>query len=147
MGIENILYLVISLFVLVLIVKAVLGRNGEKICAICSAFALTWIVLLVLYYLGRFENLVLIGLLMGLTVLGIYYTWEKNVSKEKTLFRLPVLLTLVLIGYYLLTLENLFFELGVVAVIWIVFAGLYFYGKNIGLKRFVDKIVECCKNW
>lgn len=147
MGIENILYLVTGLFVLILIVKAVLGRKGEKICAICSAFALTWIFLLILYYMGRFDNLLIIGLLVGLTVLGIYYTWERSVGKEKTIFRLPVLLTLVLVGYYLLTFENLFREIGIIVVLWVLFLALYLYGKNIGLKKFVDKIVGCCRRW
>lgn len=147
MGIENALYLVIALFVLILIVKSVLGKRGEKICGICLSFSLTWIVLLVLYYLGKFDNLVLISLLMGLTLLGIYYTLERKVSREKTIFRLPLLLTLILIGYFALTLENLIRELIVVIVLWSLFGVLYFYRNSYKLKKFVDKIVECCKKW
>jgi len=56
MAIENIIYLVIALFVLILVVKPFLGKKGEKICAICLSFALTWIVLLFLYYFGKFDN-------------------------------------------------------------------------------------------
>ena len=147
MGIENIFYGIIGLFVLILIVKAFLGKKGEKICAICSAFTLTWILLLVLYYLGIYDNLLLIGLLMGLTILGIYYTWERNVKKDKTIFRLPVLLTLVLTGYYILTLENIIKELIILVVLWVLFLGIYRYRNNIKTKSFIDKIVECCKKW
>ena len=147
MAIENIIYLVIALFVLILVVKPFLGKKGEKICAICLSFALTWIVLLFLYYFGKFDNLILIGLLIGLTILGIYYTLERNVSREKTIFRLPLLLTLILIGYFVLTLENLIREAIIVAVLWSLFGVLYFYRHSYKLKKFVDKIVECCKKW
>jgi len=147
MGIESIIYLIIGLFFAILVVKSFLGKKGEKICAICSAFALTWILLLVLYYLGIYDNLLLIGLLMGLTILGVYYTWERNINRERTLFRLPVLLTLVLIGYFLLTLENLIKELGTLVILWVVFGIFYFYRSDSKTRKFIDKIVECCKKW
>jgi len=141
------LYSIIGLFVLILIVKAFLGKIGEKICAICLSFSLIWIFLLVMYYFGKFENLLLIGLLMGLTVLGSFYTWERNVKKQSTIFRLPLLLTLVLVGYYLLTFENLIKEAILLAILWVLFGIFYFYRNNRNLKGFIDKIVECCKKW
>ena len=141
------MYSIIGLFVLILIVKAFLGKIGEKICAICLSFSLIWIFLLVMYYFGKFENLLLIGLLMGLTVLGSFYTWERNVKKQSTIFRLPLLLTLVLVGYYLLTFENLIKEAILLAILWVLFGIFYFYRNNRNLKGFIDKIVECCKKW
>jgi len=147
MAIEYVLYGVIGLFVLILIVKALLGKIGEKLCAICLSFSLTWIFLLVMYYLDRFENLLLIGLMMGLTILGLFYTWERNVKKQATIFRLPLLLTLVLVGYYLLTFENLIREASLLAVLWVLFGIFYLYRNNRNLKGFIDKIVECCKKW
>jgi len=147
MAIRYILYSIIGLFVLILIVKAFLGKIGEKICAICLSFSLIWIFLLVMYYFGKFENLLLIGLLMGLTVLGSFYTWERNVKKQSTIFRLPLLLTLVLVGYYLLTFENLIKEAILLAILWVLFGIFYFYRNNRNLKGFIDKIVECCKKW
>ena len=147
MAIEYVLYGVIGLFVLILIVKAFLGKVGEKVCAICLSFSLTWIFLLVMYYLGRFENPLLIGLMMGLTIFGLFYAWERNVKKQATIFRLPLLLTLVLIGYYLLTFENLIKEAVLLAVLWVLFGVFYFYRNNRNLKGFIDKIVECCKKW
>ena len=147
MAIEYVLYGVIGLFVLILIVKAFLGKVGEKVCAICLSFSLTWIFLLVMYYFDRFENLSLIGLMMGLTILGLFYTWERNVKKQATIFRLPLLLTLVLIGYYLLTFENLIKEAVLLAILWVLFGIFYLYRNNRNLKGFIDKIVECCKKW
>lgn len=147
MAIEYILYGVIGLFVLILIVKAFLGKIGEKICAICLSFSLTWILLLIMYYLGKFENLLLIGLMVGLTILGLFYTWERKVKKQTTIFRLPLLLTLVLAGYYLLTFENLIKEAGLLAILWVLFVIFYFYRNNRKIKGFVDKVVECCKKW
>ena len=147
MAIEYVLYGVIGLFVLILIVKAFLGKIGRKICAICLSFSLTWIFLLVMYYLGRFENPLLIGLMMGLTIFGLFYAWERNVKKQATIFRLPLLLTLVLIGYYLLTFENLIKEAVLLAILWVLFGIFYLYRNNRNLKGFIDKIVECCKKW
>ena len=90
---------------------------------------------------------VLIGLMMGLTILGLFYTWERNVKKQATIFRLPLLLTLVLIGYYLLTFENLIKEAVLLAILWVLFGIFYLYRNNRNLKGFIDKIVECCKKW
>ena len=84
---------------------------------------------------------------MGLSVLGVFYLWEEKVRKEFTFFRLPVLLTLVLIAYYLLTFENIIGEVILIVVLWLVFGIVFAYKNNKSLKRIVDKIVECCKKW
>lgn len=148
MGFLYVLLGIVALFFAVLIAKQILSKGAkEKVCAICLASTLTWLVLLILYYTGRFENLLIIGLLMGATVLGVFYSVEKVVRKELTFFRLPFLLTLFTIGYFLLTLENIYRELVLLVVLWGVFALIYGYRNSSGMKGFVDKIVECCKKW
>jgi hypothetical protein len=148
MGLFNILLGIIILFFVVLITKQFFSKAlKEKTCAICVAVAITWVFLLVLFYLDKFENTLIIALLMGMTLLGIFYIFERNVKKELTLFRLPFLLTLIVVGYFLLTFENLIKELVLLAVIWFVFLLIYGYRNSACLKKFVDKIVECCKKW
>ncbi len=146
--IEKILFLIIGLFFLILIFREFLPKKTkEGICSICLAFSLTWIILLVLFYQGLFNNLLLIGIMIGMTLLGIFYTFEKKARKELLVFRLPFILTLLLIGYYILTLENLIQEGVIALVVWILFGLIYFYRSNGKVGKVMKKIVECCKNW
>lgn len=148
MEVINVLYLIIALFFFMLIVKSFLSvRNKEKICAICLAVSLSWISLLVLYYLKKFDNPLILSLLMGMTLLGVFYTLEKSVQKNLTFFRLPFLLTLIVLGYFVLTLESIIRELLMLVVLWIIFGIVYYYRRNRGFKRFVNKVVECCRKW
>lgn len=148
MSLINILFGIIVLFFLILVVRIFLPRKVKgKICSICLASSLTWISLLVLYYLGKFDDVLIIALLMGMTLLGVFYIWERNVKKSLTFFRLPFLLSLIIAGYYVLTLKNVFREIVLLIVLWLIFGVIYFYRANLGFKKFVDKVVECCKKW
>ncbi len=146
--VEGIFYLVIGIFFLSLFVKSFLPRNmKEKACSICVAFFLTWVFLLGFYYLGNFDNLIIISLFMGMSIVGFFYLIERKVKEELTFFRLPFLLSLVLVGYFVLTLENLFREFILVIFLWIIFIAVYSYRNDSSFGMFVDKIVECCKKW
>jgi len=141
-------YSITSLFFFILILRRFLPyEKREKICSICLAISVTWISLLVLYHLDKFNNVLFIAILMGMTILGIFYTLERKVKKELTFFRLPFLLTLILFFYYLITLENLFKESVFVLALWIFFIIIYHYRENPGFRGYVDKIIECCKKW
>ena len=136
------------LFFAILIIKQFLGKKiKDKICAICLAVSITWISLLTFRYFYNSGNLILISLLVGMTILGIYYLIEKTVGKELTLFRLPFLLSLLSAGYFAITLENIFKELYFLTGIWLLFGLIYSYRNNLHLKNFINKIVECCKKW
>ena len=137
----------IAIFLVVLLVKQIIGKASDKLCAICLAFSLTWIILLTLYYLKIFDNIIIISLLMGMTLLGIFYTIERNVKKELTVFRLPFLITIVLAGYYLLTFENILKEIILVIILWLLFIIAYIYRNNKKFSGIVNKVVECCKKW
>lgn len=58
------------------------------ICAICAAVSSTWIVLLALYYLGYKIDPLLPAILMGQSVTGLMYMYERRVRKTK--FRWPL---------------------------------------------------------
>ena len=145
--IDFVIYLVIALFFLFLAVKsAVEGRSKIKnnFCVICASISLTWLVLLSLYLINLFDNILVISLLMGMSLTGIYYLAERKIGKinEKfKIFRLPFILTLIIIAYYVLTFENIFNNLLVIGGLWILFVLIYFYNNA----KFIKKLLECCK--
>ena len=147
----NIFYIfigIIVLFFIFLIAKGFSKKFKDKFCAICAAVSVTWICLLVLYWLGIFENKVIIALLMGQSILGVYYIAEKKAKQELQVFRLPFLLTLIAFGYSLLTVPgDLIMVILLLLALWTFFIFLYLYRNNKNMRSFVKKIVECCKKW
>ena len=149
---SSILWIFVSigaLFFLILLIREMFERKTkEKICAICFAVGLTWLSLLILNYLNYFDNPTIIALLIGMTLLGVYYTIEKKVRKELTLFRLPFLLTLIIAGYSLIEGFNYGFGvLVLLATLWIIFIFIYLYGSENKSGSLVKKLVECCRKW
>jgi len=115
-----------------------LGRN-KNICSVCAAISSTWILLFIARFFGWFNNDTLLALLLGGSVVGLYYFILKN--KKLEFFRLPILLTLFTISYLVFSLEyQLFIP---VASVWILFF-LISLGKN---KKLRERIILCCKNW
>ncbi|MEM4295962.1 MAG: hypothetical protein QXS91_04125 [Candidatus Anstonellales archaeon] len=152
----NLFYITLAitlLFFVLLIVKAVINKFKKfDFCVICASVSLTWLFLLVLFYLGLYGNIVLIALLMGGSVVGLFYFIERKIAKTKnkelTLFRLPFLLTLIFIAYTLLFYS--YFDIRVVyllALLWLLFFFIFLYRKNPKLKKIINKIIECCKRW
>ena len=147
MALFFILLAITILFFILLIVKSFI-KNKKEFCAICFAVGVTWLGLLILYWLRIFENNLILGILIGQTTLGIFYTLEKKFKKELTLFRLPALLSLIFIAYSLIELPKDFYKIILFLIIlWIIFILVYFYRNNSSIKNFFDKIVECCKKW
>ena len=134
-----------ALFLTILLIKSLL--KIKKICVICSSIFLTWIFLLILFYLDKFTNKIIISLLLGMSITGIYYLVEKNVNKKLTIFRLPFILTLIAFGYFIITLNLLFNSIIFLVFLWLIFLFLYFFKENPKLKSFSNKLVECCRNW
>ena len=145
----SILSAITALFFVILLVKGVLKKTFKKdFCAICAAVSLTWISLLVLYWLKLFDNKVILALLMGESIVGIFYLVEAKVRKELTLFRLPFLLTLVVVGYSLIEVPNDLVKIIVsLIILWVIFTLAYFYRNNSKTSSLINKIVECCKRW
>ena len=128
------------LFFVILVLKNIF--NLRKACAICLAVTLTWVVLLILYFLNIFNDKIIIAILIGHTSLGIFYLWEKKVKERTKLFRLPYLLTSILIIYHILNgfvISSLYFILG----LWALFFIIYLFKNN----KLAKKIIECCRRW
>ncbi|PIZ76056.1 hypothetical protein COY05_02645 [Candidatus Peregrinibacteria bacterium CG_4_10_14_0_2_um_filter_38_24] len=135
------------LFLLFIIFRAFLKI---RVCALCASVGLTWVALLTLYRLNLFNNPLLIALLIGNSVVGLYYLVEKKISEKFHVFRLPFFLTLLLVGYSLIGIFD-FAEIAssivLVLGLWGVFGLMYFYRNNSRFKSSVSHIIDCCKNW
>lgn len=135
-----------AIFFIILIMKEVLSVGfRKKMCTLCLSVSLVWFLLLILYFLGIFTNKVIIALLMGHTSLGIFYTIERKIKKLR-LFRLPILLSLIFIFYFLVEgfvgLALLF-----LIALWVIFLFIYSFKQNKRLRLLFTKILECCKKW
>ena len=139
------LALILGFFLVLLLVQFI---SKKRFCALCGAVFFTWILLLGIYYVGMFKDVIIIALLIGQSTLGIFYFFEKKVAEPLTLFRLPFLVTLLIAAYTMLIRsfpanELLLFGGG----LWLLFGGLYFYRQVPALRQLAQKVIACCKNW
>ena len=139
---------IIILFFILLAAKDIIGKNKNRIkdnfCVVCVSISLTWIFLFGLYLFGLFDNILIISLLMGMSITGIYYLTDNKIRKRNKkfrVFRLPFILTLIIIAYYVLTFERIINSILIVAGLWVLFALIYVYNNA----KFVKKLLECCK--
>lgn len=145
--IKFVIFLIIALFFVLLAVKNIFEKKKkikDNFCVICASISLTWIILLILYLLNLFDNILIISLLMGMSITGIYYLMERKIgkiNKKFKIFRLPFILTLIILAYYVLTFENIFKNLLIICGLWIFFALIYFYNNS----QLAKKLLECCK--
>ncbi len=119
-----------------------------KLCAICGGVSATWIILLLLYWLDYFRDPLFIALLMGQTIVGIYYLLERRVKEELLVFRLPFLLSATLAAYGALSKSlggrNVLLLL---ALVWVFFGSIYVLRHNKAVKDAFRRLISCCKNW
>ncbi|MBI2099624.1 hypothetical protein HYT45_04455 [Candidatus Uhrbacteria bacterium] len=119
-----------------------------KLCVICASISLTWIILLVFYRLGYFENPLFIALLMGQTAVGIYYLLERRVKEELLVFRLPFLLSVTVAAFALL--GGGFggkYAIGFLALLWLAAGGAYALRNKEKAKNAIKLLISCCRNW
>lgn len=135
------------LFLMILVIKSF---SKYKLCVLCVAVATTWISLLILYWKGIFVDNILLSILIGNSVVGFYYLIEKKISEKFYIFRLPFFLTLLLIGYELISFAALIqiaSAMILVGILWLLTAILFIYRNNPSFKKTVSALIECCKNW
>lgn len=126
-----------------------------KICAICAAVSLTWISLLAAYFLGWHNDLLITGILMGGSIVGIMYKAE-GYFKNKNLNNFWLVRILIIIFgfgsvYFLLSEEwnKLIFIL--ILAILAGFFNLFFIkekkenSQQSGLnKKLKERLEHCC---
>ena len=145
-GISLLLLSIVILFIIFLIIKEIFKL--KRFCVICIAVALTWIIFLFLYFLDIFEDKVILAILIGQSSIGIFYLLDNKFRDELKIFKLPFLLTLIIIAYYILSTPlNIIKNILFIAVIWFVLFLVYIYRNNKIINNLVNKLVECCKRW
>jgi hypothetical protein len=92
-----------------LFLRDIIGKIiGKKPCAICSAVSLTWLGSLVLKFLGFPADNLLIGILMGGSVVGGMYYLEEKFHEKKWSFWFARLIIIIggFSGVYFLGTNN-----------------------------------------
>lgn len=139
-----ILLVIIGLFVAALVIKRMLSL---KICVLCSSIFLTWTSLFVLYKLGKFHDVVLLSLLMGQTVAGIYYLLDKRVKTSLKVFTLPFFLSLTALFYMMISGASAIWPpLLVLLALWIVAYFIFSWRNDPGKKAISQAVMDCCKD-
>lgn len=141
----NVLLAITGLFVFFLVVKEASRRSW---CVLCASIAATWIAALILFWKGLFQNTFLLGLLMGQSITGIYYLadrWKGNTAAG--IFRLPFVLTLIVLFADLVKGTEVSSALPIVGAVWLLMLLIFVLRKNEGLKHVAERIIQCCKNW
>ncbi len=135
-----------AIFFLSMAVKSI---TKLKICALCMSISSTWLGLLILYWTERFNNPVILALLIGNSIVGIYYLLEKKVSERLHILKFPFFLSMVFVGYGLVKPEawNSLPTILLLTGLWLLFGFLFAYQNTPKLTGLVKSIINCCKNW
>ena len=140
----DVLLVITALYWLLLLLKS---KLPWRICTICVAVSITWAGLLVAYHMGQFGNGLLPALLMGQSITGIYYLFEKRVPRPLLVFRLPLLLSITYFFYVVLTLQAHLWAVLLLAGLWLCGLLLYAHRNNPHLREVAQRIIDCCGNW
>jgi len=121
----------------------------NRVCVICASVSLTWLELLILFWFGWSINPLMIGILMGGSVVGLLYLVFANVPKQYHVFKLPFVITLFTIVYFLLSgiwyVKNTYV---IVILAWLISAVVFvFRDKNNHMSALAKKLIACCKDW
>lgn len=149
-GLVGVFGVIVALFFFLLCLRTILPASMQKnFCVLCASVSLTWLGLLVLLDLGWFSDPVLLALLLGSSVLGIFYLVDASVPEQWKIFRLPFFLTLVLTAYTLVAgSAQLGPALLFVMILWTVFLFFFLYQSHLpALKPWMKRMLECCKRW
>jgi hypothetical protein len=100
-----------------------------------------------MHYYEYTSDPILIGMLLGGSVVGSMYLLEEKVPEQYHVFRLPFLLSFISFGYWLLDGIVPWLSILILLIIWLIASVLFIWRNTILLKPFVQEIINCCKNW
>lgn len=137
----------LAAFFVLLAAKELFARK-TRLCLICASVSLSWITLLVLYKKGIFEDAIILSLLMGQSIVGIFYLLENRVKGELHLFKVPFLLTITFVFYSAVAFPYDFMKVAaLLGALWAAMLLLFLFRKNSSVNSLVKRILECCKRW
>lgn len=138
----------------IILIYFIVALSSLRLCAICSAVSLTWLGLLISYFLNLHQDMLLIGILMGGSVVGLMYQLEKY-FKNKSLTNFW-LIRILLIGFgfagvYLLLLQKWEELIWLFILVVLVGFGSLFFVKSQDIKKsneledsLREKLEHCC---
>lgn len=139
-----ILIIIIGLFATILLIKHSLSL---KVCVLCGSIFLTWAGLLVLYKLGKFQDVVLLSLLMGQSITGIYYLVNKRIKASLRIFTLPFFLSLTTFFYLVISgSQNIMPPLLILLGLWITAYLLFAWRNDPGKRNITKAVMNCCED-
>jgi hypothetical protein len=143
-AIHTVLIGIIIVFAVFLALRSIFSF---KVCALCASAFSVWVVLLFLFYSGNLVDPILIGILMGGSVVGMMYMLEQKLSEKYQIFKLPFFLTFVSAAYFVLERSVSYSAVLILLLLWVLLSGLYAARNTAELTTLGKKIIECCKNW
>ncbi|MBI4033434.1 hypothetical protein HY379_00360 [Candidatus Saccharibacteria bacterium] len=121
-------------------------KSKKTFCSICAAIAITWLLMLVLLKAGAYEDKILLGLLIGQSITGLYYFGLRRLPKSLRIFTLPFFLTLTAVFYLLLSGKFAAAAFGLLTLLWAA-AWLIFVNRNDpGKKTLAKAVANCCED-
>lgn len=118
-----------------------------KFCAACVAISSSWLALLVFYFINKAANPLLTVLLMGESVVGLYYLLEKKVPDAWQIFRWPYLMTGTALVYLIFDRRSFFTSTILILVLWIFFGIIFVARNNQQVKKYFERLIACCRDW
>lgn len=141
------LFKILTALTLLYLVFLLLAKVFKQICAVCLAIVTTWAALLAVYHLDQFDDQLLLGLLMGQSITGVYYFVFKRMPESWRLFQLPTLIGLIYLAYTAITLEFNALAVIFLAGVWAVVLLIFFTKDKPAMGRLAKSIIECCSKW
>lgn len=119
-----------------------------KFCAVCVAISVTWLALLAARLMGYTVNPVLIGVLVGESIVGLYQMMEKRVPAGWQIFRWPYIITATVVAYLILGVRS-GGRLAVVllGLMWIGWGAILVMRHNPFIKKIAGRLIACCRDW
>ena len=114
-------------------------------CSICVSIPLTWLVLFALYKNGQFKDEILLALLMGQSIAGLYYFVLKRLPSSLRIFTLPYFLSFTAFFYFLITSELVIGAFGLLTGLWLLAWIIFSWRNDPSKKRFADTAMNCCE--
>lgn len=119
-----------------------------KFCAVCVAISLSWVTLLTMKLGGFAVSPTIIGILMGESVVGMYFFLEKRVPEALQLFRWPYLITATVVVLWVAGEQRGGKRaLLLLLFIWITYVLIFMFRNNIYFKKITERLLACCRDW
>ena len=143
----NITIILIGIIVLFAVLILLRKFFSVRICALCGAVSVSWIILLISFYWGYRVDPIIVGILMGGSIVGIMYFLEQKIPEKYKIFKLPFFLTLFSVVYFILERKLTKYTMFVVFLTWLFIFVLYVSRNTKKFELIGKNIINCCKNW